>query len=276
MTLPLIAIIGTGHMGEALLSGLIASGHPREKLFAADPSETRSAEIKARLGITTSQHNEDAIKFGSIVLFAVKPQQLKEVILEQKQLLLAKRPLLISIAAGVRESTIRSWLDEQIAIVRAMPNMPALIQTGMTALYANKLVSQEDKNLAESVLRAVGVTVWMTDESQMDVVTAISGSGPAYFFYIMEALQEAGISLGLSENVSRLLTIQTAFGASRMVLESDETLSTLCKQVTSKGGTTEEAIKVFENANLKAIFKEAISKACNRSQQLAKLLAGVE
>ena len=274
MTLPLIAIIGTGNMGEALLSGLIASGHPRENLVTSDPSEDRLTQIKARWGVKTSQNNRDAIVDAPIILFAVKPQQLKEVILEQKNLILEKKPLIISIAAGVGESTIRSWLNEDIAIVRAMPNMPALIQTGMTALFANKHVSQENRNLAESVLRAVGVTVWMTEEAQMDIATAVSGSGPAYFFYIMEALQEAGVSLGLSENVARLLTIQTAFGAARMVLESDETLATLCKQVISKGGTTEQAIQIFEKSHLKAIFKDAVNQACSRSQELATLLAG--
>jgi len=274
MTHPFIAIIGVGHMGESLLSGLIASGHPRDKIYACDVHEERLTRIRTEWGVLTGKDNHEAISRASIVLFAVKPQQLKEVIFSSKAAILTAKPLVISIAAGVRESSIRSWLDNQIAIVRAMPNMPALIQTGITALYATPQVSQAERNLAESVLRTVGVTVWMTDEATMDAVTAISGSGPAYFFYVMEALQQAGIAMGLPEKTARLLTIQTAFGAAKMVLESDESLKVLREKVTSKGGTTEEAIRVFEAAELQTIFTEAVKAATTRSKELAILLEG--
>lgn len=274
MILPVIAIIGAGHMGESLLSGLIASGHPLSHLYASDPNEERLADIRARWGVMTSTDNATAIKNASIVLFAVKPQHLKAVASPLADLMSSKKPLVISIAAGVRLSTLSHWLGREVAIVRAMPNMPALIQTGVTALYANEHVQPMERNLAESVLRSVGITVWLTEESQMDAVTALSGSGPAYFFYVMEAMQKAGVALGLSEEIARLLTIQTAFGASRMVLESDEALVTLRQQVTSKGGTTEQAIRVFDEAALTSIFQQAMLAACQRSEELALLLDG--
>jgi len=272
MTLPLIAIIGTGHMGESLLSGLIASGHPPDHIITSDPNPDRLSEVHERFGVLTTIHNHEAILQASVILFAVKPQQLEQALQSEKDTILAKQPLVISIAAGIRESTIRSWLGNTISIVRAMPNMPAVIQTGITALYANERVSQDERSLAESVLRAVGVTVWVDHEELMDVVTALSGSGPAYFFYMMDALQQAGMALGLKEDIARLLTIQTAFGAARMVLESDESLQTLREKVTSKGGTTEQAINVFEKANLRGIFKDAVFAATKRSKELAEML----
>lgn len=275
MTLPTIAIIGAGHMGESLLSGLIASGHPPQQLFACDVHEERLSALRARFNIRTSIHNRDGIANASIVLFAVKPQQIKQVMLAERDLLIANQPLIISIAAGVPTKAIQSWLSNEIAIVRAMPNMPALIQTGVTALFATEHVSQEGCSLAESVLRAVGITVWMTNEELMDTVTALSGSGPAYFFYMMDALQQSGIALGLSPQEAKLLTIQTALGAARMALESDASLQTLCDQVTSKGGTTEAALQVFETAALRSIFKEAVMAARDRSCALAKMIEGV-
>lgn len=274
MTLPLIAIIGTGHMGESLLSGLIASGHSPTKIYACDPNEERLASIGAKWGVNTSTDNAKAVSKAAIVLFAVKPQQLKEVMISQREIIQASTPLVISIAAGVRTSAIQSWLGEKTAIVRAMPNMPALIQTGVTALYANDHVMPEGRSLAESVLRSVGTTVWLIEEEQMDAVTALSGSGPAYFFYMMDALQKAGVSLGLPEEMARFLTIQTAFGAAKMVLESNESLQTLREQVTSKGGTTEQAIRVFEEVQLQSIYKDAMTAARDRSRELAVLLDG--
>jgi pyrroline-5-carboxylate reductase len=272
MTLPLIAIIGTGNMGESLLSGLIASGHSPDKIYACDPNEERLQTIRDKLGIHTSHDNLVAIENASIVLFAVKPQQLKEVMQSVRSLILSNQPLVISIAAGVLTSTIRSWLKGDVPIVRAMPNLPALIQTGATALYADETVDSAKRNIAESVLRSVGITVWVHNGAQMDVVTALSGSGPAYFFYMMDALEEAGIALGLAPEAARLLTIQTAFGATRLALESPETLKTLRLQVTSKGGTTEEGIRVLEAANLRSIMKDTVLAASNRAKELAAQL----
>jgi pyrroline-5-carboxylate reductase len=194
---------------------------------------------------------------------------MKSVASELAPALARHRPLVISIAAGIREPALRGWLGEQTAIVRTMPNTPALVQSGATALYANPAVSEDQRNLAESILRAVGLTLWIDDESLMDAVTALSGSGPAYFFLFMEALQAAGSQLGLPEDTARLLTLQTAFGAVKMALESSEDAATLRRRVTSPGGTTEHAIEVFAQHNLNAIILKALQAAAERSRDLA-------
>ena len=182
----------------------------------------------------------------------------------------AKKPLVISIAAGVREKEINRWLGGDVAIVRAMPNTPALIQAGATALYANSKVSNDRRNIAETIMRAVGVVLWIEDEQQMDVVTALSGSGPAYFFLFMETLEAAGHALGLNKETARLLTLQTAFGATKMALESTEDCATLRQRVTSPGGTTEQALRIFEEGNLRQLISQAVTAAAKRSEELAQ------
>jgi pyrroline-5-carboxylate reductase len=205
---------------------------------------------------------------------AIKPQLAKAVAQELAPVVQANRPLVISIAAGIRELSLRNWLGKDIAIVRAMPNTPALVRSGATALFANSAVSKEQKNLAESILRAVGMTLWVDDEGLMDAVTALSGSGPAYFFLIMEALENAGHHLGLPHDTARLLAMQTAFGAAKMALESSEELAALRQRVTSPGGTTERAVKVLQEHRLEAIFDEALRAAHQRSKELAVIFGG--
>jgi pyrroline-5-carboxylate reductase len=172
----------------------------------------------------------------------------------------------------VREPDLQRWLGGGLAIVRAMPNTPALVQSGATALCANSHVTAEQRNRAESILRAVGMTLWLKDEAQMDAVTALSGSGPAYFFLIMEALEAAGVHLGLDAADARLLTLQTAFGAAKMALESQEDAAVLRARVTSKGGTTEQALQVLEAGGLPKLLDKAVAAACERSRELAALL----
>jgi len=182
------------------------------------------------------------------------------------------RPLVVSVAAGVRESFLQDWLGGGLALVRAMPNTPAMIQAGASVLHAGAGVSDEQRNLAESILRAVGLTRWVNDEGQMDAVTALSGSGPAYFFLIMEAMEEAVIELGLDPESARLLTIQTALGAARMAMESPESPASLRTRVTSPGGTTEAALKAFEGGGLKPLFQQALSAARERSEELSAMI----
>lgn len=269
-----IAFIGGGNMARSLISGLIADGYGADRIWVTDPAEAKLAELHDHFSVRTTASNIEAASAADVVVLAVKPQVLKGVAEALAATVQATKPLVISIAAGVRERDIQRWLGGGIAIVRTMPNTPALVQSGATALYANPAVSDEQHNLAESILRAVGLTVWVKDEALMDTVTALSGSGPAYFFLVMEALEKAAVQLGLPQDTARLLTLQTAFGAAKMALESSEDAVTLRARVTSPGGTTERAIAVLEQNRIREIFEEALRAAHARSQELATLLGG--
>lgn len=272
MTFPVIAMIGTGHMGSSLIGGLMSNGHPPDKIWAADPSEEKLSELRDLFYIHTTADNSQAAQHAQVVIFAVKPQIFHKVAMDTRKIIQLHKPLVISIAAGIREASIQEWLGGNTAIVRAMPNTPALIGCGASALYANDFVSTEQHDLAESILRAVGVAVWVSNEQLMDTVTALSGSGPAYFFLMMEALQNAAEELGLSPEIARLLTLQTANGAARMALESDTPLAELRRRVTSPGGTTEKALSVLEDSNVRGIFRKALQAAKLRSEELANML----
>ncbi len=267
-----IAILGGGNMGASLIGGLIADHYPAEKIWVADLHEAPLEQLKSQFNVNTTIDNAVAVKTADIVMFAVKPQVLAKVATDLSDIIQERKPLVISIAAGIRENSLQHWLGGNIAIVRSMPNTPALIGCGASALFANQWVSHTQRNEAESILRAVGLVVWLEDEKLMDVVTALSGSGPAYFFLVMEILQNAAEELGLPKDLARLLTLQTAFGSARMALESTESPMDLRKKVTSPGGTTEQALQVFEEANIRRIFADAVSAAQKRAQELAKIL----
>ncbi len=267
-----IAIIGAGNMGGSLLTGLMTNRFPPEQLWIADPDTEKLHVLKQQFTIQTTQHNDEALQYADVVILAVKPQIMHAVIESIAPVIRQKNPLVISVAAGIREAHLQNGLGGNAAIVRCMPNTPALIGAGASALYANDFVTAKQHALAESILRAVGKVVWLDHENEMDAVTALSGSGPAYFFLVMEALQAAGEKLGLSSETARLLTLQTAFGAARMALESSESATTLRQRVTSKGGTTEAAIHVLEQEKIRDTFKKAVDAACTRSKELAELL----
>ncbi len=269
MTDTKLAFIGGGNMARSLVGGLIADGWKPGLIWVADPDKRKTDSLAARFPINTTQDNQAAVEQADAVVLAVKPQVLGEVARALAPMVARQRPLIISIAAGIRETTLRNWLGEDTAIVRSMPNTPALVQSGATALYANPGVSEDQRNLAESILRAVGLALWIEDESLMDAVTALSGSGPAYFFLFMDALQSAGKRLGLNEETARLLTLQTAFGASKMALESSDDAATLRHRVTSPGGTTERAIEVLQQRDFEAIVLQALEAATERSRELA-------
>jgi pyrroline-5-carboxylate reductase len=194
-----------------------------------------------------------------LIILAVKPQILRPVTEELAETAQARQPLIISIAAGVREPDIRRWLGYDAAIVRTMPNTPALVGSGATALFANAQVNHEQRQMAESIMRSVGLTVWVDSERMLDAVTALSGSGPAYFFLLMEALEKTGVRLGLAPETARLLTLQTAFGAAKMALESPENVAILRAGVTSPGGTTERAISVFQDEQLDRLIARSLA-----------------
>ncbi len=269
MTDMTLAFIGGGNMAGSLIGGLIADGWDPARIRAADPDEGQRERLAARFGISTSNDNMQAIAGADIIVLAVKPQAVELVAQQLAPAIECRTTLVLSIAAGIREQDLRSWLGPDTAIVRSMPNTPALVLSGATALFANAAVSAEQRDAAESILRAVGLTLWIEDEDLMDAVTALSGSGPAYFFLFMECLQQAGIELGLPEKTARLLTLQTAFGAAKMALESRDDAAALRRLVTSPGGTTERAIATFRDNDLAGTVSKALAAAAERSRELA-------
>lgn len=267
-----IAFIGGGNMARSLIGGLISNDFAADKIHVADANTEALDNLTSRYDIKTFTDNLAAIADADVVILAVKPQQLQPVI-RQISPAWQKDKLLISIAAGIRLDDISRWLNsDQAAIVRAMPNTPSLVQAGATALCANDYVTTTQHELAESMLRAVGLALWISDEKQMDAVTALSGSGPAYFFLVLEALQTAGMELGLPEETARLLALETSFGAAKMALESDESACVLRQRVTSPGGTTERALDVFEEGDLRGLFSKALTAAAQRADELAEQL----
>ncbi len=272
MSNPSIAFIGAGNMAAALISGLIADGTDPQQITATDPDQERRTSLARTAGIRTLADNHEAVGQADIVVLAVKPQVLETVAGELCEAVQQRKPLVISIAAGVRSDTLERWLGGDVALVRSMPNTPAMLQTGATALFATASVTAEQRDQAESVMRAVGLAQWVDDESLMDAVTALSGSGPAYFFLVIETMEAAGVDMGLPQETARLLTLQTALGAARMAMESSDDPATLRKKVTSPGGTTEQAIRQFEQDGLRDIFSRALKAARDRSLELSRQL----
>lgn len=267
-----ITFIGGGNMARSLVGGLIADGYPAERVRVSDPSADQRNEIAERFGVPVYADNAEAVNGADAVVLAVKPQVVKRVAEPLGPRLRGQGTLVISIAAGVREPDISRWLGGGVPVVRTMPNTPALVRTGATALYANSQVSTEQRELAESLLRAVGITRWLEDERLMDVVTAISGSGPAYFFLLMELTEAAGARLGLPAETARLLTLETALGAARMALESGESPGRLRERVTSPGGTTEAALKTLEAGDIRDLMDQAVAAAARRADELGTML----
>lgn len=269
-----ITFIGAGNMSRSLIAGLIQDKTELE-IRIADPDGAQLQSIQANWqGITAFTDNLQAIENTDIIVLAVKPQIMQKVCEPLQKGLDGQDTLIISIAAGVGIDSLNQWLgssDKPLPIVRCMPNTPSLVQSGMTGLYANQHVSDEQHNMAESVLRAVGSILWLSDEDKIDAVTAVSGSGPAYYFLVMEAMQSAAQKLGLSEEESRLLVLQTAFGAAKLALESSDDAGILRQRVTSKGGTTEAALKELIEGGLPDLFDKALKAAENRSKELKKL-----
>ncbi len=269
-----ICFIGAGNMAKSLIGGLIASGYHKKNIIAADPSTEQCAALTQTLGIKCFQANQHAVELADIIVLAVKPQLLQSVCHEIQPYVQSSTQLIISVAAGVRLQHINTWLGGKLSIVRAMPNTPSLVQTGATALFSNEHTSNEQKNQAEHILRAAGLTVWVEQESLLDVVTALSGSGPAYYFLFMEAMEQAAIKMGLPPKTAHLLTMQTALGSAKMVMESNQSCQALREHVTSPNGTTEQAIKHFEQANFHHIVEGAMAAAHKRAIEIGNELGG--
>lgn len=270
---PIIAILGAGNMGSALAGGLVKDKYPAKNIWLSDLDAEKLDHLHNSLGVNVTPDNQKAIQKADVVIFAIKPQVMAKVAGSLADAIQTHRPLIMSIAAGIREENLQQWVGGNMPIVRIMPNTPALIGCGASGLFANKLVSKEQRELAEAIMRAVGVVVWLDNEKWLDTVTALSGSGPAYFFLFIEALQIAGEDLGLPAEVARLLSLQTAYGAARMALESEKHVKELRQQVTSPGGTTERALRVLEEGNIRQLLAKALQAAKERSEELATTLS---
>jgi len=265
-----LGFIGGGNMARSMIGGLVNMGRAKNTIKVSEPDPHKREYFEQTLGIEGVAENHRLLPGCDILILAVKPQVLKQALQPLQPLLLQHRPLLLSIAAGVRESDIDKWSGGGHAIVRAMPNTPALVGSGATGLYANPKVTAEQRDQAESLMRAVGVTVWLGQESLLDHVTALSGSGPAYFMLFMEALEQAGVEHGLDRDVAHLLVMETCLGAAKLAMESEEDLPELRRRVTSPGGTTEKALQVMENANIKRIINDAFIAASRRADELGR------
>jgi pyrroline-5-carboxylate reductase len=268
-----LVFIGAGNMASSIIGGLVAKGYPAQSITASDPHEGTLERLKAIAPVRTASDNCKAIADADVVILAVKPQVMKDVLAPIAATLRESRPLIISIAAGIGIRSIEAWLgDATLPIVRCMPNTPALVQAGATGLYAGASVSAGQRAQADTILRAIGIALWVEREADIDAVTAVSGSGPAYFFMVMEAMQAAGEKLGLAPDVARQLTLQTALGAAQMAIASDVDAAELRRRVTSPNGTTERAIAAFEAGGLRALFEKGMTDCRDRSIELAKEL----
>ena len=266
---PTVAFIGGGNMARSLIGGLVARGRSVDAIRVAEPVAALRDALKQDFGVACAEHAADAAEGADVWVLAVKPQVMREVCAALLPLAQAHRPVVVSIAAGITTEQLDRWLGGGLPVVRAMPNTPALLGAGITGLFANARTSEAQRADADALLEAVGPTVWIDDETRMDAVTAVSGSGPAYVFLLAEAMQAAGIAQGLSPEAARALVQQTLLGAATMLVRQDEPADVLRKRVTSPGGTTQAAIETFEAGGFRELVGRAIQAATERGRQLS-------
>ncbi|QJI43644.1 pyrroline-5-carboxylate reductase [Pseudomonas sp. ADAK2] len=265
-----IAFIGAGNMAASLIGGLRAKGLDAAHIRASDPGTETRARVSAEHGIEVFADNADAIQDADVIVLAVKPQAMKAVC-EAIRPSLKPNQLVVSIAAGITCASMNNWLGAQ-PIVRCMPNTPALLRQGVSGLFATAEVNAEQRQQAQELLSAVGLALWLDEEQQLDAVTAVSGSGPAYFFLLIEAMTAAGVKLGLPADIAAQLTVQTALGAAHMAVASDVDAAELRRRVTSPAGTTEAAIKSFQAGGFETLVETALGAAAHRSAEMAEQL----
>jgi pyrroline-5-carboxylate reductase len=263
-----VTVLGGGHMGRALLTGLLRSGVRPERLSVGESSEAARLALSRELGVSAVADNARAVEGAAVVVLAVKPQQAREAVAGVAAALRAQRPLLLSVAAGVRIATLEGWCGPGVPVVRAMPNRPALLGAGATALYAPPSVGGGQRAAAERIARAVGECVWVGEEDLLEVVTALSGSGPAYFFLLAELMAEAAAGLGLPAPTAKRLAAATLHGAGLMAVTGEADLGQLRAEVASKGGTTEAALAVFAAADLRTTVARVLEAAARRGREL--------
>ncbi len=269
MNLSNICFIGGGNMARSIIGGLIARGNSASNITVCDPHTAALTKLQADFGVSVGQDNQTAVASADVVVLAVKPQVMGAVCRELAEHI-SPGVLVISIAAGINCTSLAGWLGQRTAIVRCMPNTPALVGEGASGLFASAGVTPAQRQEAEAIMAAVGLVAWVDQEDLLDAVTAVSGSGPAYFFLAMEAMIAAGIKQGLTAETARTLTLQTALGAARLAQHSGEDVGELRRKVTSPGGTTEQAILSFENNNLRHIYEEAMQACADRARTMAR------
>lgn len=266
-----IGFIGGGNMTRSLVGGLVAKNMTRQQIIVADRNDNKLQSFANDFGIQVTADLHDVAVRSDVLVLSVKPQQMRVVVEALAPTLATRKPLLLSVAAGLRSTDLARWAG--LPVIRTMPNRPALNGCGVTGLYADAQITASQRALAETIMNAVGKTVWVETEPMLDALTAVSGSGPAYFFLLMELLEAAGIEQGLPADVARTLAIETAYGAGVMARDATESPGTLREQVTSKGGTTAAALQVFNERGLKAIVSDAVTAATKRSAELAEMLS---
>jgi pyrroline-5-carboxylate reductase len=264
-----LAILGGGNMGRALIGGMLRRGTRPEHITVGESSPAAREALSADFGVQSTADNAAAVEPASVIVVAVKPQMAGAVLAPLQPALLRARPVVISIAAGIRLAALESWCGAGVPVIRAMPNRPALVGAGATGLFAPASVAAEHREVAERVMQAVGEVIWVAAEDDLDVVTALSGSGPAYFFLLAELLTQGAIDLGLAPEAARRLAIATLHGAGQLAHSGDGDLARMRAEVTSKGGTTEAAVKAFEAADLRGSVARALEAAMRRSRELA-------
>lgn len=266
-----IGFIGGGNMAQAIIRGLVKAGHPAENISIADPSiAQRTAMAAIDSGLFVTSDNVVVARNAQVLVLAVKPQVMAEVAVVLGQQTRPAQQIIVSVAAGIKLASLRDWFGKSAAIVRVMPNQPALIGEGMSGLCATAEVGATGRSTVDYMLSATGKSVWFDDESLIDCVTALSGSGPAYFYLMMEIMQDVAIELGFDHGTARMLSTQTALGAARVAAGTHEELSLLRERVTSPGGTTAAALQVLENSGLRTIFRDALLAARDRAIELGQ------
>ncbi|MCJ8312526.1 MAG: pyrroline-5-carboxylate reductase [Saccharospirillaceae bacterium] len=268
-----IGFIGAGNMAGAIIGGLVKQGFNPQDIFASNRNQEKLNNLKDSFGIQICENNQDLIAQADAIVLSVKPQGMKVLCEDIKASVQKHNNLVISIAAGLEISCIEQWLGGNIAMIRCMPNTPSLVQTGASGLFANIQTNQTQKDFAQQLFDAVGISVWVDSEYDIHAVTAISGSAPAYYFLFMQAMMQAGVKQGLTEQAARDLTVQSALGAAKMMKASDESAESLRKKVTSPGGTTQQAILSFEKNQLLDIVEQAMQACADKSVELSKVLA---
>ncbi len=271
---PVIAFIGAGNMAQAIIGGLRANGYPGERIWATGRTPEKLQALADEQGVRTTTDNLEAARQADVLILAVKPQGLRAVAQSLAPLVQQNQPLVLSVAAGINTSSLARWLGPHTTIVRTMPNTPSLVGCGACGLFATPNTSDEQRRLAESILQATGLALWVEEEEQLDAVTAVSGSGPAYYFLVMEAMIDAGQSLGLSREQATRLCLQTALGAARMAGEAGLEPAELRRRVTSPGGTTEQAILSLQRDALPRAFDTAMRACARRAAEMADELGG--
>ncbi|MDI9246537.1 pyrroline-5-carboxylate reductase [Marinobacter sp. CHS3-4] len=272
-TSPTISFIGAGNMASAIIGGMLESGYNAANIWVSAPDDGHLQSVRKEFGVSITTDNRHCAQQADMVILAVKPQVMKDVCIDIAPVVQNTRPLMVSIAAGLEATTLDEWLGGGMPMVRVMPNTPSLVGKGAAGLYANDQVKDKQKAMVESVFSSIGSALWVEDESLLHAVTALSGSGPAYFFLMLEALEEAATEAGIPGKTARELAIQTMAGAAEMAGRSEHDPGQLKRNVMSPGGTTEQAIHTFEEGGLRELVKKAYSAAYNRSGEMSKELA---